>query len=63
MRTRSSGPAQFIQLHLELDPEMTLIEAHAICDEVEEQILRRFPRAEVMIHADPHGLSESRDVF
>lgn len=63
MRTRSSGTSQFIQLHLELDPKMTLIDAHAICDEVETLIRRRFPQAEVMIHADPHGLSESRDVF
>jgi len=52
-----------VQLHLELDPEMTLIKAHAICDEVEALIQRRFPQAEVMIHADPHGLTESRDVF
>jgi ferrous-iron efflux pump FieF len=63
MRTRSSGTAQFIQMHLELDPEMTLIEAHAICDEVEGRIRKRFPRADVMIHADPHGLPEARDEF
>jgi ferrous-iron efflux pump FieF len=63
MRTRSSGLVQFIQLHLELEPNMTLIRAHEICDDVEMLIQRRFPRAQVMIHADPHGLRESRDTF
>jgi ferrous-iron efflux pump FieF len=63
MRSRSSGTAQFIQLHLELEPQMTLIRAHEICDDVETLIQKSFPRAEVMIHADPHGLPESRDSF
>lgn len=63
LRSRSSGTAQFVQLHLELEPEMTLEDAHAICDEVEASIRRRFPRAEVIIHADPHGLPEPRDSF
>ena len=63
MRSRSSGTAQFIQLHLELEPQMTLARAHEICDDVETLIQESFPRAEVMIHADPHGLPESRDSF
>lgn len=60
IRTRSSGAAQFIQFHLELESSMSLNQAHRICDEVEIAIQKAFPRADVLIHADPFGLEESR---
>ncbi|MGE4657983.1 MAG: cation diffusion facilitator family transporter [Gammaproteobacteria bacterium] len=63
MRTRSSGLAEFIQFHLELDPNITLTEAHRISDEVEDEVRRAFPKAEVIIHSDPYGLPERRDSF
>jgi ferrous-iron efflux pump FieF len=63
LRTRSSGTKSFIQLHLELDPEMTLREAHAIADRVMERIEAAFPEAEVLIHEDPYGIVERRVVF
>ena len=63
IRTRSAGASQFIQFHLELDAELTLIGAHQICDEVEHAVRQRFPAAEVIIHADPCGVIEPRDPF
>ena len=63
MRTRSSGAAQFIQFHLELDAGISLLEAHEICDAVELNVRSHFPGAEVLIHADPFGLAEVRDPF
>jgi ferrous-iron efflux pump FieF len=63
MRTRSSGSRKFVQLHLELDPELTLGRVHAICDEVEDAIKAQFPAADVLIHPDPYGLRERRDRF
>ncbi len=63
MRTRSAGAARFIQFHLELDAEISLVEAHEICDAVELDVRRQFPGAEVLIHADPYGLAENRDPF
>lgn len=63
LRTRSSGQQQFIQLHLELDPAMTLVQSHAVADEVERAIRRRFPNAEVIIHQDPAGLWEPHPEF
>lgn len=63
LRTRSSGTTDFIQFHLELDPELTLEEVHMITDEVEREVGHRFPRAEVIIHADPYGIVEPRDAF
>jgi ferrous-iron efflux pump FieF len=51
-RTRQSGQTRFVQLHLELDESLTLKEAHAIADEVETEIKRFLPGAEVIIHQD-----------
>ena len=58
LRTRSSGRDAFIQLHIEMDGDITLIRAHEIADEVEAGIRAAFPTAEVIIHQDPEGLEE-----
>ncbi len=56
LRTRRAGHRSFIQLHLELPPQMTLLEAHRISDEVEDAIMAAFPDAEVITHQDPAGV-------
>ena len=53
LRSRRSGMATFIQLHLELDDELSLLEAHKISDEVEAGLLDVYPAAEIIIHIDP----------
>lgn len=58
LRSRQSGNTSFFQLHLELSPDLPLIEAHAISDRVEQKILDQFPEAEILIHQDPHGIME-----
>jgi len=58
LRTRRSGSDVFIQLHLELDPEITLMAAHLISDQVELDIKQAFADAEVLIHQDPEGYEE-----
>ena len=63
LRTRSSGRAQFIQFHLELESALTLMEAHEISDAVELELRQAFPSAEVLIHTDPHGLAEDHVNF
>lgn len=63
LRTRKSGTTIFIQLHLELDDEIPLIQAHTISDEVEAAIKRVFPGAEVIIHEDPASLMEPKPDF
>jgi ferrous-iron efflux pump FieF len=56
LRTRSSGTVIFIQLHLELDDNLSLLEAHNISDEVEEALLTEYPGSEVIIHIDPQSV-------
>ena len=63
LRTRSSGTQEFIQLHLELDGEMKLIDAHVISDRVELELGKEFPNAEVMVHEDPDGIDEEQATF
>ena len=58
LRTRKSGTTMFIQLHLELDDQLTLIQAHAIADDVEDRIRAEYPDAEVIIHEEPASLDE-----
>lgn len=58
LRSRRSGFDTFIQFHLELDPSLSLIDAHLIADEVEARIREMHPNAEVIIHQDPEGYME-----
>lgn len=58
LRTRSSGRQYFFQLHLEMDGELKLKEAHQIANAVEIEICKAFPNAEVIIHEDMEGLHE-----
>ena len=53
VRCRQSGPNLFIQFHLELDANLSLGAAHAIGDQIEQQIKHTFPSADVIIHHDP----------
>jgi ferrous-iron efflux pump FieF len=59
LRTWRSGQLKIIQLHLELDPEITLKEAHRISAEVERRIIEIEPAADVTIHEDPLGFDET----
>ena len=58
LRTRQAGHVRFIQMHLELRPEMPLVQAHAVADRVAAEIRAAFPGADVIIHQDPAGLPE-----
>jgi ferrous-iron efflux pump FieF len=63
LRTRSSGQQSFIQLHLEMDGNISLFDAHEISDSVEISLQEAFPTSEVLIHEDPEGVEEHRAEF
>jgi ferrous-iron efflux pump FieF len=63
LRTRAAGPDAFVQIHLEMDGDLTLKEAHHVSDAVEADILAAFPQAEVRTHQDPEGVEEPRRTF
>jgi ferrous-iron efflux pump FieF len=56
LRSRHSGTITFVQLHLELDDDLSLLEAHKISDEVEASLLEAFPGSEIIIHIDPQSV-------
>ncbi|MBB3242758.1 cation diffusion facilitator family transporter [Pseudomonas sp. Tn43] len=59
LRTRISGNQWFVQLHLELPGELTLSVAHGISDQAADAIHAAYPRAEVLVHADPMKAASS----
>jgi ferrous-iron efflux pump FieF len=60
LRTRRAGSDVFIELHLELDGDLDLEQAHAITDEVEARIRAAFPEADILVHQEPAGLEDAR---
>ena len=61
LRTRRSGTATFVQMHIELDDHLSLLEAHRIAEEVEAAVVAVFPGAEVIIHPDPLSVVQPRE--
>jgi ferrous-iron efflux pump FieF len=59
LRTRAAGPIRFIQMHLELDGDTSLAEAHEIADAVEAKLEAAFPGADVIVHQDPYGIPDA----
>jgi len=53
LRTRQSGQTILVQLHLDLDRNLPLSEAHRVAKEVEQRIIAAFPEADIIIHQDP----------
>ncbi len=56
LRTRKSGMNVYISFDIELDPDQSLRKAHEVVIALEEDILRLFPNAEILIHKDPAGI-------
>jgi len=55
LRTRKSGRQRYVDLHLTAEPTRSLKEVHAVCDRIEEEIMRRLPGCVVTIHVEPDG--------
>lgn len=53
LRTRMAGTTLMIQMHMDLDPDQSLADAHAVIVGAETRILEIFPGADVLIHPDP----------
>jgi divalent metal cation (Fe/Co/Zn/Cd) transporter len=51
---RNTGLQYHVDLHLEVDPEMTVRQAHDIANEVRFAILHRLPWvSDVLVHVEP----------
>lgn len=52
LKTRTAGRRVFVNLHIELDGDQTLREAHDIGAALRRAILHAYPQADVIIHKD-----------
>ena len=55
LRTRTSGTHHFAQFHVWVPADWTVREAHDRLDRAEEELQKRFPGTEILIHVDPEG--------
>lgn len=54
LRSRLSGTDRYIDMHIVVPNEMTLVDAHEVADRLEKEIADRLYPAEVVIHVDPY---------
>lgn len=60
MRTRYDSDRVFIELHIELSPDLALALAHGVAEDVMAKIQVAYPHADVLVHLDPEGIEETR---
>ena len=55
LRTRRAGMRVFIAFDIEVDQTLSLVDAHEISRDVETELIKSFPNADIFIHIDPQG--------
>lgn len=63
LRTRHAGRRTFIDFHLVVAGEMSVDEAHAICDRLEDAIENEVADSTVTIHVEPEAKAKVSDVY
>jgi cation diffusion facilitator family transporter len=53
LRTRRSGPEVFVEFHLVMPGELTVLESHDLADHLESDLKLEYPRSNVTIHIEP----------
>ena len=61
LRARRSGAMRHVDVHVVVDPSMTVRDAHLITDEIERSIEARLPAADVVVHVEPAGTEPEVD--
>lgn len=53
LRTRVAGNYRFIDMHVEIPGNVSVVDAHKYCDEIEDELKRKFDNLNVTIHVEP----------
>ena len=53
LRTRKAGHNRFVEFHLKVAPEMTVMDAHAVAKVLSDKIKEQFPHTTVTSHIEP----------
>ena len=56
LKVRTAGADTFIKVNIHLEPDLSLLQVHEICDTIEKEIGSRIDRSEVYIHAEPEDI-------
>lgn len=54
LRTRKAGSQRHVDVHVLLEDEITLLEAHEVSEEIEDHIRTRLPQLQINIHIEPY---------
>lgn len=63
LRARRSGAVRHVDVHVVVDPQMTVAEAHVITDRIEASLEDRLPSADVVVHVEPAGSEPEPDAL
>jgi cation diffusion facilitator family transporter len=63
LRTRRSGRYTFVEFHLVVPGDMTVTEAHGICDRIELALKAQLDTAVITIHVEPEGKAKHHGVL
>lgn len=63
LRTRHAGSATFVEFHLVVPGEMSVFDAHEICDRVEAAVAKAVPDTHVTIHVEPEHKSKHTGII
>ncbi len=53
VRVRYSGPQVFVDAHILVSPDLTIVEAHELTDRIEAVIRQIIPGADITVHPEP----------
>ncbi|HPT74934.1 MAG TPA: cation diffusion facilitator family transporter, partial [Methanomassiliicoccaceae archaeon] len=53
LRARRGGATNYLELHLAVEGDMRVDEAHALAEHLEEEIRKRLPHFQIIIHVEP----------
>jgi len=58
---RKAGHLFFVEMHVEVNPQMTVLRSHEIAHEVKDQIRGQMPNvSDVLVHIEPLNIAAKR---
>jgi len=60
IRTRDGGDRVFVEFHVEVDGQISVVDGHNIGDRSEHAVKALFPAADVIAHVEPVGIQDER---
>lgn len=55
LKIRTAGADTFIKVNIHLNPTLSLLEVHELCDRIENEVHALIPRSELYLHAEPQN--------